>query len=78
MLAGLCVLGAPMGNIRSYSADAKVALAALAALIATPLPALAGAPAPAPMAGVLGPYGLIVAGLAYVGYRVVKHLRSRR
>jgi hypothetical protein len=30
------------------------------------------------LAGVLGPYGLVAAGLAYGGYRVVKHLRSRR
>ena len=67
-----------MSNIRSYSADAKVALAALVALVVTPLPALAGNPLPAPLAGVLGPYGLVAAGLAYGGYRVVKFFKARR
>jgi hypothetical protein len=68
-----------MRKMRSYSADAKVALAGLVALIATPLPALAGAPpVPAPLAGVLGPYGLLAAGLVYGGYRVVKPMRTRR
>jgi hypothetical protein len=74
----LRVPGAPMSKFRSYSVNAKVAIAALVALVAAPLPALAGAVAPAPLAGVLGPYGLVAAGLAYGGYRVVKHLRSRR
>jgi hypothetical protein len=58
-----------MSKFRSYSVNAKLAIAALVALVAAPLPALAG---------VLGPYGLVAAGLAYGGYRVVKHLRSRR
>ena len=67
-----------MSKMRSYSVDAKVALAALVALTATLMPALAGMVVPAPLAGVLGPYGLVAAGVAYGGYRVVKYLRSRR
>lgn len=70
-----------MGRMRSHSTSAKAALAALAALIATSLPAMAGF-VPAPLAGVvgpvLGPYGLVAAGLAYGGYRLVKHFRARR
>ena len=56
----------------------KLALAGLVALVGTSLPALAGAPIPAPLAGVLGPYGLLAAGVAYGGYRLVKHFRTRR
>jgi hypothetical protein len=63
---------------RCHFMDAKLALAALVALVATPLPALAGAGVPAPLAGILGPYGLVAAGLAYGGYRVVKFLKARR
>ena len=37
--------------------------------------AFAGAPVPAPVAGAFGPVGLVVAGAAYVGYRVFKHFR---
>jgi hypothetical protein len=65
-----------MSKMRFYSGNAKVALAGLVALIATP--ALAGAPVPAPLAGVLGPYGLVAAGVVYGGYRVVKFFRARR
>ena len=66
-----------MGKFRSFSMDAKVALAAFAGLIAATLPALAGNPLPAPLAGVLGPYGLVAAGLAYGGYRVFKFFKAR-
>jgi hypothetical protein len=39
-------------------------------------PALAGGAAPAPLAGLAGPYGLLAAGVVYGGYRVVKHFRK--
>jgi hypothetical protein len=70
-----------MSQLRSYSVHAKVALATLSSLIALSLPAMAGN-VPAPVAGilgpVLGPYGLLAAGVAYGGYRLVKHFRTRR
>ncbi|HSS26643.1 MAG TPA: hypothetical protein VLL50_01705 [Usitatibacter sp.] len=40
--------------------------------------AWAGIPTPAPLAGALGPLGLLAAGVGYGGYRLVKHLRKRR
>lgn len=39
--------------------------------------AFAGTPVPAPIAGSLGPWGLGLAGVAYVGYRIYKHFRKR-
>lgn len=50
-------------------------LYAIAAVgIATiPTAALASMPVPVPLAGALGPAGLVVAGAAYVGYRVWKN-----
>jgi hypothetical protein len=39
--------------------------------------ALAGAPVPAPLAGALGPIGLIAVGAAYGGYVLVKKFRNR-
>ena len=32
---------------------------------------------PAPLAGAFGPAGLLVAGVAYGGYRLAKHMRDR-
>ena len=35
------------------------------------------APVPVPLAGVTGPYGLAMAGVAYGSWRLVKYLRNR-
>jgi hypothetical protein len=67
-----------MSKMRFGTMDAKVALAGLVALTATTMPALAGMPVPAPLAGVVGPYGLLAAGVAYGCYRAVKFFRARR
>ena len=37
----------------------------------------AGAPAPLPVAGALGPWGLGIAAAAYGGYRFVQYLRRK-
>jgi hypothetical protein len=52
-----------------------ILLATTACLSAAP--AMAGAPVPVPLAGLAGPYGLIAAGAAYGGYRLVKYLRQQ-
>jgi hypothetical protein len=54
----------------------RTALASAAILCLTQA-ALAGAPVPAPLAGAAGPAGLLVFGVAYGGYLLVKKLRSR-
>ena len=38
-------------------------------------PALAGAPVPAPLVGVTGPFGIVAAGVAYGGYLLYKRYR---
>lgn len=40
--------------------------------------AYAGVVVPAPLAGAFGPAGLVVGGVAYLGYLGVKRLRRRR
>ena len=47
------------------------------ALTAAALPALAGTPTPLPLAGALGPVGIVGAVVVYGGYRAVKYLRKR-
>ena len=49
-------------------------LSAIAAVCIATVPsiALASMPVPVPLAGTLGPAGLVVAGAAYVGYRIWK------
>ena len=39
--------------------------------------AMASDPAPVPIAGALGPIGLVVAGVGYGGYKLIKHMRNR-
>lgn len=52
-------------------------LSGLAVLLTGSMPALAGMPIPAPLAGLTGPYGLLAAGAVYGGYRLVRYLRKR-
>jgi len=40
-------------------------------------PSLAGMPIPAPLIGVTGPVGLVVAGTAYGGYLLFKRFSNR-
>jgi hypothetical protein len=48
------------------------------AIITAAGPALAGAPVPGPLAGAsFGPLGLVVAGVGYVAYRVIKARSDR-
>ncbi len=42
------------------------------AVASAPAVAFAGVPVPAPLAGAFGPVGIVVAGAAYVGYRIYK------
>jgi hypothetical protein len=41
------------------------------------VPAWAGLPVPAPLAGVTGPIGIMVAGVAYGGYLLFRRYRNR-
>ena len=60
----------------TYSQKLKCCLSGLAFFLIGSAPALAGTPAPAPLAALAGPYGLLAAGVVYGGYRVVKHFRK--
>jgi hypothetical protein len=46
-------------------------------LVAMAVPALAGAPVPLPLAGSLGPVGIVGAAVVYGGYLAVKRMRNR-
>lgn len=52
-------------------------LSGVTILLTGSMPALAGLPTPAPLAGLTGPYGLLAAGAVYGGYRLVRYLRNR-
>jgi hypothetical protein len=45
-------------------------------LLAGSIPAFAGAPVPAPLAGLAGPYGLIAAAAVLGTYRLIKYIRK--
>jgi hypothetical protein len=62
---------------RTFSRFAGVGVAGLSMLILTVGPSLAGAPIPAPLIGVTGPVGLVVAGTAYGGYLLFKRFSNR-
>jgi len=62
---------------RTFSRFAGVGVAGLPILILTVGPSLAGTPIPAPLIGVTGPIGLVVAGVAYGGYLLFKRFRNR-
>lgn len=64
-----------MNTIRNRNiATAILSFSAPVLMIA---PAFAGQVIPAPLVGALGPVGILAAGAAYGGYRVVKYMRSR-
>jgi hypothetical protein len=51
---------------------------AIGTLLVTATASFAGvAPAPAPLIGVTGPYGMLAAGIAYGGFVVYKKLKNR-
>jgi len=56
---------------------AGAGVSAVSLLILTIGPSWAGLPVPAPLIGVTGPVGLVVAGTAYGGYLLFKRLRNR-
>ena len=62
---------------RTFSRFAGVGITGLSLLILTVGPSLAGMPVPAPLIGVTGPFGLVVAGAAYGGYLLFKRFRNR-
>jgi hypothetical protein len=62
---------------RTFSRFAGFGVAGISMLILTVGPSLAGIPVPAPLIGVTGPLGLVVAGTAYGGYLLFKRFRNR-
>jgi hypothetical protein len=62
---------------RTFSRFAGVGITGLSILILTVEPSLAGIPVPAPLIGVTGPVGLVVAGTAYGGYVLFKRFSNR-
>jgi hypothetical protein len=62
---------------RTFSRFAGVGVAGLSILILSVGPSLAGIPVPAPLIGVTGPVGLVVAGVAYGGYLLFKRFSNR-
>jgi hypothetical protein len=62
---------------RFFAQSFMLLLSGAATLFTSSIPALAGVPVPAPLAGLAGPYGLLAAGAVYGGYRLVRHFRKR-
>jgi hypothetical protein len=62
---------------RTFSRFAGFGVAGISMLILTVGPSWAGFPVPAPLIGVTGPLGLVVAGTAYGGYLLFKRFRNR-
>ena len=62
---------------RTFSRFSGAGAAGLSILILTAGPSLAGMGVPAPLIGVTGPVGLVVAGTAYSGYLLFKRFRNR-
>jgi hypothetical protein len=61
----------------SFARACCLGLSGLAVLVTSVGPGFAGAPVPAPLVGVAGPYGLVVAGAAYGGYLLYKRFQNR-
>ena len=51
--------------------------AAIGVLLVTATSSFAGVPAPAPLIGLTGPYGILAAGAAFGGFLLYKKLRNR-
>jgi hypothetical protein len=62
---------------RTFLRFSGVGVAGLSILILTVGPSLAGIPVPAPLIGVTGPAGLVIAGTAYGGYLLFKRFSNR-
>jgi hypothetical protein len=62
---------------RTFSRFAGVGVAGLSILILSVGPSLAGLPIPAPLIGVTGPVGLVVAGTVFGGYLLFKRFCNR-
>jgi hypothetical protein len=62
---------------RTLSRFAGFGVGGISILILTVGPSLAGMPIPAPLIGVTGPVGLVVAGAAYGGYLLFKRFSNR-
>lgn len=60
-----------------FSRALCLSLSGVALLVTSVGPTLAGAPAPAPLVGVTGPFGLLAAGAGYGGYLLYKHYWKR-
>jgi len=54
------------------------ALSASAALMSISTEVLAGMPVPGPIVGATGPYGIGAAVIGYGGYKLYKHIKSKR
>ncbi len=55
------------------------ALSASAVLMSVSTEVLAGAmPVPMPIVGATGPYGIGIAAIGYGGYKLYKHIKSKR
>jgi hypothetical protein len=84
---GVTLLGLSVGVRRSETTPNQgrviflgrciAAAAGLTTIVTGADQAWAGLPAPAPLIGVTGPYGLLAAGAAYGGYRLFRHFRKR-
>lgn len=60
-----------------FSRALCLSLSGVALLVTSVGPTWAGAPAPAPLVGVTGPFGLLAAGAGYGGYLLYKHYWKR-
>jgi hypothetical protein len=68
--------GASVMKSVSFARACCLGLSGFAVLVTSVGPGFAGAPVPAPLVGVAGPYGLIVAGAAYGGYLLYRRFQN--
>jgi hypothetical protein len=62
---------------RAFSRFAGVGVTGISVVLLSVGPSWAGGGGPAPLIGVTGPVGLVVAGAAYGGYLLFKRFRNR-